>query len=74
MANAVREKSFSFAVRVVNLFKHLCSEKRGYVVSKQLLRCGTSIGAMVREAEQAESKGDFVHKMAIALKEANETA
>src|SRR6476661_340640 len=66
-------KSFAFAVRVVNLNKFLCAEKKEFVISKQLLRSGTAIGALVREAEQAESKRDFVHKMAIALKEANET-
>ncbi len=73
MANAIKDKSFAFAVRVVNLYKFLCAEKREFVLSKQLLRSGTAIGALVREAEQAESKPDFVHKMAIALKEANET-
>src|ERR1700680_45892 len=74
MGNVVKEKSFAFAVRVVNLYKYLCAEKKEYVIAKQLLRSGTAIGALVREAEQAESKPDFVHKMAIALKEANETA
>lgn len=73
MANIVKDKSFAFAVRVVNLYKFLCAEKREFVLSKQLLRSGTAIGALVREAEQAESKADFIHKMAIALKEANET-
>jgi four helix bundle protein len=66
-------KSFAFAVRVVKLHRFLCSGKKEFVLSKQLLRCGTAISAMVREAEQAESKPDFIHKMAIALKEANET-
>jgi len=73
MKNVVKEKSFAFAVRMVNLFKFLSTEKREFVLSKQVLRSGTAIGALVREAEQAESKRDFVHKMAIALKEANET-
>jgi four helix bundle protein len=73
MGNIVKEKSFAFAVRIVNLYKHLCGEKREFVLSKQILRSGTAIGALVCEAEQAESKPDFVHKMAIALKEANET-
>ena len=73
MGNVVKEKSFAFAVRIVILYKHLCTEKKEFVLSKQLLRSGTAIGALVREAEQAESKADFVHKMAIALKEANET-
>jgi four helix bundle protein len=73
MGNVVKEKSFAFAVRIVIPYKHLCAEKKEFVLSKQLLRSGTAIGALVREAEQAESKADFVHKMAIALKEANET-
>jgi four helix bundle protein len=70
---ALQTKSFAFAVRVVNLYKYLCAEKKAFVLSKQLLRSGTAIGALAREAEQAESKADFVHKLAIALKEANET-
>jgi four helix bundle protein len=69
----LREKSFRFAVRIVNLYKYLCEEKKEFVMSKQLLKCGTSVGAMVREAEHSESKADFVHKMAIAQKECNET-
>jgi hypothetical protein len=68
---ALQVKSFAFAVRVVNLNRFLCAEKKEFVLSKQLLRSGTAIGALVREAEQAESKRDFVHKLAIALKEAN---
>ena len=71
--SVVREKSFEFALRVVKLFKYVQQEKREYVMSKQLLRSGTAIGALVREADQAESKPEFIHKMAIALKEANET-
>ena len=70
---ALQTKSFAFAVRIVNLYKYLCGEMKEFVLSKQLLRSGTAIGALVREAEQAESKPDFAHKMAIALKEANET-
>ncbi len=70
---AIQTKSFAFAVRIVNLYKFLCAEKKEYVLSKQLLRSGTAIGALVREADQAESKADFAHKLAIALKEANET-
>lgn len=66
-------KSFSFALRVVKLAKYLQGEKKEYVLSKQVLRSGTAIGALVREAEHAESKADFTHKMNIALKEANET-
>jgi four helix bundle protein len=69
----VKDKSFSFAVRVVNLYKLLTSEKKEFVLSKQLLRSGTSIGANVREALNAESKADFIHKLAIAQKEADET-
>jgi four helix bundle protein len=71
--NAVRDKSFSFALRVVKLAKFLEAKKREFVLSRQVLRSGTSIGALVREAEHAESKADFIHKMNIALKEANET-
>jgi four helix bundle protein len=70
---ALQTKSFAFAVRIVSLYRFLCTDKKEYVLSKQLLRSGTAVGALVREAEQAESKPDFVHKMAIALKEANET-
>ncbi|HSG70110.1 MAG TPA: four helix bundle protein [Planctomycetaceae bacterium] len=71
---AVQSKSFAFAVRIVNLYKFLTLEKKEYVIAKQLLRSGTAIGALVREADQAESKADFVHKMSIGLKEANETS
>ena len=71
--NPVVEKSFRFAIRIVNLYKYLCSEKQEYVLSKQLLRSGTSIGANVAEAQQAQSKPDFINKMNIALKEAYET-
>ena len=71
--NVVKDKSFAFAVRVVKLYQFLIDVKKEYVLSKQLLRSGTSVGAMVREAEHAESKADFKHKMAIAQKEINET-
>ncbi len=71
--NVVKTKSFLFAVRVVKLYQFLCEDKREFVLSKQLLRSGTSVGAMVREAEHSESKADFVHKMAIAQKEMNES-
>ncbi len=70
--NIIKIKSFDFALRIVNLFKFL-QDKKEFILSKQVLRSGTSIGAMVREAEHAESKGDFIHKMSIAQKEANET-
>lgn len=71
--NNIRDKSFAFAVRMVQLFKYLQSDKREYIMSKQLMRSGTSVGAMVREAEHSESKKDFLHKMAIAQKEINES-
>ena len=71
--NIVKTKSFLFAVRVVKLYKFLCESKNEFVLSKQLLRSGTSVGAMVREAEHAETKTDFKHKMGIAQKEINET-
>ena len=69
----VEIKSFNFAVRIVKLYQYLCEEKKEYILSKQLLRCGTSIGANVSEAQRGQSKPDFYSKMAIALKEANET-
>jgi len=71
--NIIKTKSFNFALRIVKLYQFLNQEKREYVLSKQLLRSGTSVGALVREAEQAESKLDFIHKWAIAQKEANES-
>ncbi|TRX02387.1 four helix bundle protein [Flavobacterium gawalongense] len=71
--NVIKVKSFSFALRIVKLYQFLNQEKKEYVLSTQLLRSGTAIGALVREAEQAESKPDFIHKLAIAQKEANET-
>jgi len=70
--NVLREKSYSFALKIVQLAKEL-NEQREYILSKQVLRSGTSIGAMVREAEYAQSKADFISKLSIALKEANET-
>lgn len=71
--NIVKNKSFTFAVRIVKLYQYLCENKREFVLSKQLLRSGTSVGAMIREAEHAETKNDFKHKLAIAQKEINET-
>ena len=73
MENVIEIKSFNFAVRIVNLYKYLTDTKKEYVLSKQLLRSGTSIGANVAEAEQAQSKPDFVSKMNIALQETSET-
>jgi len=70
--NIVKDKSFDFAIRIVKLYQYLSSNKNEFILSKQLLRSGTSIGAMIREAEHAESKNDFIHKFAIAQKEANE--
>jgi four helix bundle protein len=71
--NVVRDKSFQFALRIVKLYRYLKDEKKEYVLSKQILRSGTAIGALIRESQHAESKADFIHKLAIALKEANET-
>jgi TIGR02436 family protein len=71
--NIIKDKSFSFAVRIVRLYKYLHEEKKENVLSKQLLRSGTSIGANVCESEHAQSTDDFIHKLNIALKEANET-
>lgn len=62
-----------FAIRIVKLSQYLQQEKREFVLAKQILRCGTSIGALIREAEYGQSKADFIHKLNIALKEANET-
>ena len=72
-ANLIADKSMAFAVRIVNLYKYLTKEKSEYVLSKQLLRSGTSIGANVKEAARAQSKSDFNTKMHIAMKEASET-
>lgn len=71
--NIIKEKSFDFALSIVELYKHLRDNKKEYVLSKQMLRSGTSIGANVRESEHAESKADFIHKLSIAQKEANES-
>lgn len=70
--NIIKDKTFEFAKEIVYLYKNL-AENKEFVLSKQLLRSGTSIGANVREAEHAQSKADFIHKMSIALKKANET-
>ena len=71
--NVIVEKSFDFAVRIVNLHKYLNREHKEFVLSKQLLRSGTSIGANVSEAQRGQSKADFTAKMSIALKEASES-
>ena len=70
--NVIKEKSFAFAIEIVFLYKVL-AERKKFILSKQLLRSGTSIGANIRESEHAQSKADFIHKLSIALKEANET-
>lgn len=69
----LKDKSFAFAVRAVRAFRHLQGDRREFILSKQLLRSSTAIGALIREADYAESKKDFIHKLSIALKEANET-
>lgn len=71
--NAVKVKSKAFALRIIRLYQYLCEEKREYVMSKQLLRCGTSIGANICEAVSSMSKKEFLSKMNISLKEAAET-
>jgi four helix bundle protein len=73
MVSPIREKSFAFAVRIVNMSKHLKSQKQEFEMSKQILRSGTSPGANVREAQNGESAADFVHKLSIAQKETAET-
>jgi four helix bundle protein len=71
--NIVRNKSFKFALQVVSMCQYLNTVKKEFILSKQLLRSGTSIGANIREADNAESKPDFIHKMGIAQKETDET-
>lgn len=71
--NVVQVKSYAFALRIVKLYRYLCSEKKEYVLSKQILRSGTSIGANVEEAIGGQSSKDFLSKMSIAYKEARET-
>lgn len=71
--NAIADKSKSFAIHIIKLYKYLVSEKQEYTLSKQVLRSGTSIGANVRESLRAQSRADFISKQNIALKEADET-
>ncbi|HEY0459034.1 MAG TPA: four helix bundle protein [Pyrinomonadaceae bacterium] len=71
--NPLKDKSYKFALRIIKLYKHLAEENKEYVLSKQVLRSGTSIGANITEGNQAQSKSDFIHKLSIALKEAFET-
>lgn len=71
--NTVKDKSFYFTLSIIQIYQQLLADKKEYILSKQLLRSGSAIGALCREAEHAESRSDFIHKHAIALKEANET-
>ncbi len=72
--NVILDKSKKFALRIIKLYKYLCSEKHEFVMSKQILRSGTSIGANVREGNRGQTKPDFITKMSIAYKEADETS
>ena len=71
--SVIDQKSVAFGIRIVKVCRFLQENKKEFVLSKQLLRSGTAIGAMIKESEFAESKADFIHKLSIALKEANET-
>ena len=71
--NVVREKSFALSVRIIRLYQYLCNEKKEFVLSKQLLRCGTSIGANIEESIGGQSDRDFLSKISISYKEAKET-
>ena len=71
--NIIKDKSYAFALRVIKAYKFLSEKQREFVLSKQILRSGTSVGALIREGEHAQSRADFINKMNIALKEANET-
>jgi TIGR02436 family protein len=73
MEKVLAPKSYKFALRIISLYKLLTTERKEFVLSKQVLRSGTSVGAMIREAEHAQSRADFLNKMNIALKEINET-
>jgi len=72
--NVIQNKSYAFAIRIIRLYQHLTDKKKEFVLSKQILRCGTSIGANVEEAIGGQSRADFVAKMTIAYKEARETS
>ena len=71
--NVLVDKSFQFAIRTVKLYKYLCEDKKEFILSKQLLRAGTSIGANINESQDAQSKNDFVSKLSISLKEGRES-
>ena len=72
-SNIVMTKSYAFALRIINAYKFLKFEQQEFILSKQMLRSGTAIGVLIKEAEHAQSKADFINKMNVALKEANET-
>jgi four helix bundle protein len=72
-ANILKDKSFNFSIRIINLYKFLKKEHKEFILSQQIIRSGTSIGALIRESEHAESIKDFIHKLSISLKEINET-
>jgi four helix bundle protein len=71
--NIITKKAFAFSVRIVNLYKYLTAQKKEYIISRQVCKSGTSIGANIAEAQRGQTKADFVAKMSISLKEANET-
>ena len=73
MGNAIQDKTKDFAIKIINCYKFLTEEQHEFVMSKQMLRCGTSIGANTRESKNAQSRNDFLSKLSIALKEADET-
>ena len=74
MPSILKDKSYKFALRIVNLYKFLKDEKKEFIMSKQLMRSGTSVGALIREAEHAQYTADYINKLSIALKEASETS
>lgn len=71
--NVLKEKSFLYALRIIKVYKYLDEKKREFILSKQLLRSGTSVGANIREAQNAQSKRDFIHKLSISQKESDES-
>jgi four helix bundle protein len=73
MKSVIKEKSFGFALRIFRLYNYLVETKRDFILSRQVLRSGTAPGALIREAQNAESKLDFIHKLSIAQKECDET-
>ncbi len=71
--NLIRDKSFAFAIRIINLYKYLIKDRNEYILSKQILRSGTSVGANIEEAIGGQSRKDFISKISIAYKESRET-